>query len=163
MSYWLVQVIQPLNASTLPPPVLATLRGLLPQLGASFLQSLSSFQLLELLTQPGLPTYPPAQVDNSIKKQHAVQNLLLDIYVYFLYHINFLLAGFSASIKNFTRHQCKFNFPSSFFLSITNCLSSLSHVSMVTLSLAADHGHPVQTGADTPGPNPFSTGRSALV
>ncbi|XP_062327767.1 stereocilin [Osmerus eperlanus] len=78
MSYWLVQVIQPLNASTLPPPALATLKGLLPQLGASFLQSLSSFQLLELLTQPGLPTYPPAQAFQLLSKISQDTNLTMD-------------------------------------------------------------------------------------
>uniref|UniRef100_A0A3P8ZWY8 Stereocilin LRR domain-containing protein n=1 Tax=Esox lucius TaxID=8010 RepID=A0A3P8ZWY8_ESOLU len=55
-------VVRPLNASTLPPPALATLRGLLPQLGARFLLSLPSLQLLDLLTQPGLPSFSPAQV-----------------------------------------------------------------------------------------------------
>ncbi|XP_045075601.1 stereocilin [Coregonus clupeaformis] len=62
LSLWLVQAVQPLNAGTLPPPALATLRGLLPQLGASFLQSLPSLQLLDLLTQPGLPSFSPAQL-----------------------------------------------------------------------------------------------------
>lgn len=62
LSHWLVQAVRPLNASTLPPPALAALRGLLAQLGASFLQSLPSPQLLDLLTQPDLPSYSPAQV-----------------------------------------------------------------------------------------------------
>ncbi|XP_034143258.1 stereocilin [Esox lucius] len=62
LSLWLVQVVRPLNASTLPPPALATLRGLLPQLGARFLLSLPSLQLLDLLTQPGLPSFSPAQL-----------------------------------------------------------------------------------------------------
>ncbi|XP_036837670.1 stereocilin [Oncorhynchus mykiss] len=56
------KAVRPLNASTLPPPALATLRGLLPQLGSSFLQSLPSLQLLDLLTQPGLPSFSPAQL-----------------------------------------------------------------------------------------------------
>ncbi|XP_031685308.1 stereocilin [Oncorhynchus kisutch] len=60
------QAVRPLNASTLPPPALATLRGLLPQLGASFLQSLPSLQLLDLLTQPGLPSFSPAQLTMDI-------------------------------------------------------------------------------------------------
>ncbi|MBN3308953.1 STRC protein, partial [Amia calva] len=62
LSHWLLQALQSLNASTLTPVELPPLRGLLPQLGASFLQPLSPSQVLHLLAQPGVPSFPPAQV-----------------------------------------------------------------------------------------------------
>uniref|UniRef100_A0A3Q3IMP4 Stereocilin LRR domain-containing protein n=1 Tax=Monopterus albus TaxID=43700 RepID=A0A3Q3IMP4_MONAL len=53
---------QTLNVSSMAPLELSALSGLLPQLGASFLLSLPSQQLLEVLSQPGLHRYSPAQV-----------------------------------------------------------------------------------------------------
>ena len=62
LSHWLDLALGSLNASALAPAVLASLQGLLPQLGAEFLMPLSSAELLQLLTQPQIPTYSPAQV-----------------------------------------------------------------------------------------------------
>ncbi|XP_068173270.1 stereocilin [Antennarius striatus] len=61
LSSWLIPTIQNLNISTIAPPELSALTSLLPQLGASFLLSLPSQQVLEVLSQPGLHTYSPAQ------------------------------------------------------------------------------------------------------
>ncbi|XP_068612610.1 stereocilin [Brachionichthys hirsutus] len=60
LSSWLIPTIENLNISTVA-PALSVLSSLLPQLGASFLLPLPSQQLLEILSQPGLHTYPPAQ------------------------------------------------------------------------------------------------------
>lgn len=62
LSSWLIPAVQNLNVSSMAPPELSALTGLLPQLGASFLLSLPSQQLLEILSQPGLHRYSPAQV-----------------------------------------------------------------------------------------------------
>lgn len=62
LSSWLIPAVQNLNVSTMAPPELSALGGLLPQLGASFLLSLPSQQLLEILSQPGLHRYSPSQV-----------------------------------------------------------------------------------------------------
>ncbi|XP_008292192.1 stereocilin [Stegastes partitus] len=62
LSDWLIPTVQTLNASSMASPELSALSGLLPQLGASFLMSLPSQQLLEVLSQPGLRRYSPAQV-----------------------------------------------------------------------------------------------------
>lgn len=62
LSAWLIPAVQTLNVSSMTPPELSALSGLLPQLGASFLLSLPSHQLLDILSQPGLHRYTPAQV-----------------------------------------------------------------------------------------------------
>ncbi|TSL68171.1 Stereocilin [Bagarius yarrelli] len=62
ISHWLALTLKPLNASVLSSPALASLHGILPQLGASFLQSLSSKDLLKLFSQPDIPTFPPSQI-----------------------------------------------------------------------------------------------------
>ncbi|KAK0150058.1 Stereocilin [Merluccius polli] len=62
LSTWLLPAVEALDASSMSSAELSALSGLLPQLGASFLQSLSTKQLLELLTRPGLPSYLPAQL-----------------------------------------------------------------------------------------------------
>uniref|UniRef100_A0A3P8T5S2 Stereocilin n=1 Tax=Amphiprion percula TaxID=161767 RepID=A0A3P8T5S2_AMPPE len=61
LSSWLVPAVQSLNVSSMNSPELSALSGLLPQLGASFLMSLPSQQLLEVLSQPGLHRFSPAQ------------------------------------------------------------------------------------------------------
>ncbi|XP_024275150.2 stereocilin-like [Oncorhynchus tshawytscha] len=94
LSLWLVQAVRPLNASTLPPPALATLRGLLPQLGAPFLQSLPSLQLLDLLTQPGLPSFSPAQAFQILSKISQDTNLTMDT----LCRLKPLLPGLSPAV-----------------------------------------------------------------
>ncbi|KAJ8412974.1 hypothetical protein AAFF_G00105560 [Aldrovandia affinis] len=62
LSHWLLMALRPLNASGLSPPALASLRGLLPHLGASFLQPFPFEQVLSLLSQPDLPRYHPAEL-----------------------------------------------------------------------------------------------------
>lgn len=57
---WVAPAVE--NVSTMDPLQLAALGGLLPQLGAPFLLSLPSQLLLELLSQPGITRYSPAQV-----------------------------------------------------------------------------------------------------
>ncbi|XP_051236397.1 stereocilin isoform X2 [Dicentrarchus labrax] len=62
LSSWLIPVVENVNVSSMAPPDLSALSGLLPQLGASFLLSLPSQQLLEILSQPGLLKYSSAQL-----------------------------------------------------------------------------------------------------
>lgn len=59
---WLVPAVE--NISTADPLQLSALSSLLPQLGAPFLLSLPSQLLLELLSQPGIHKYSPAQVSS---------------------------------------------------------------------------------------------------
>ncbi|XP_019126041.2 stereocilin [Larimichthys crocea] len=68
LSSWLIPAVQNLNVSSMAPPELSALTGLLPQLGASFLLSLPSQQLLEILSQPGLHRYSPAQAFQMLSK-----------------------------------------------------------------------------------------------
>lgn len=62
LSAWLIPAVQTLNITSMTPPELTALSALLPQLGASFLLSLPSEQLLDIVSQPGLHRYSPAQV-----------------------------------------------------------------------------------------------------
>nr|XP_057945778.1 stereocilin isoform X2 [Doryrhamphus excisus] len=68
LSSWLIPAVQTLNASSMTPVELTGLSTLLPQLGASFLLSLPSQQLLELLSQPGIHRYSPAQAFGILSK-----------------------------------------------------------------------------------------------
>ncbi|XP_037401351.1 stereocilin [Pygocentrus nattereri] len=68
LSHWLGLTFKSLNTSVLSSSELASLHGVLPQLGASFLQTLSSSELLELLSLPGIPTFPPAQAFQILSK-----------------------------------------------------------------------------------------------
>uniref|UniRef100_A0A3P8V8D0 Stereocilin n=1 Tax=Cynoglossus semilaevis TaxID=244447 RepID=A0A3P8V8D0_CYNSE len=64
LSSWLIPAVKTVNISSLSPPSLPGLQGLtdlLPQLGSPVLLSLPSQQMMELLSQPGLHRYPPAQ------------------------------------------------------------------------------------------------------
>ncbi|KAI4889518.1 hypothetical protein NFI96_000090 [Prochilodus magdalenae] len=61
LSHWLGLTSRTLNTSIWSSSELAALHGVLPQLGASFFQTLSSSELLELFSIPGIPTFPPAQ------------------------------------------------------------------------------------------------------
>ncbi|XP_016403898.1 stereocilin-like [Sinocyclocheilus rhinocerous] len=61
LSHWLGTALKSLNASILSTSAMASLHGMLPQMGASFLEPLSSNELLDLVTLPGMPTFPPAQ------------------------------------------------------------------------------------------------------
>lgn len=66
LSTWLIPAVQALNVSSTAPSDLSALSGLLPQLGASFLLSLPSQQLIQVLSQPGLSPYTPAQVSGEV-------------------------------------------------------------------------------------------------
>ncbi|XP_029282086.1 LOW QUALITY PROTEIN: stereocilin [Cottoperca gobio] len=68
LSSWLIPAVESLNISSMAPPELSGLSGLFPQLGASFLLSLPSQQLLEILSQPGLHRYSPAQAFQMLSK-----------------------------------------------------------------------------------------------
>ncbi|XP_074522914.1 stereocilin isoform X2 [Halichoeres trimaculatus] len=68
MSSQLIQAVQNMNMSSSSPSELSALSDLLSQLGASFLLSLPSQQLLEVLTQPGLHRYSPAQAFQMLSK-----------------------------------------------------------------------------------------------
>ncbi|KAG7468151.1 hypothetical protein MATL_G00139840 [Megalops atlanticus] len=78
LSHWLVLAVRDLNSSALSSPALTSLRGLLPQLGASFLQPLPSSQVLDLLSQPGLSRYPPAQAFQVLSRITQHTNLSMD-------------------------------------------------------------------------------------
>ena len=58
----LLPAVDAQDSSLLSREELSALSGLLPRLGASFLEPLPTPRLLELLTAPGVPSYPPAQV-----------------------------------------------------------------------------------------------------
>ncbi|KAI5609751.1 stereocilin-like [Silurus asotus] len=75
ISHWLALALKPLNASSLSSVALEMLHGVLPQLGASFLQSLSSNYLLELFSQPDIPTFPPAQAFQILSKIFRETNI----------------------------------------------------------------------------------------
>lgn len=62
LSHWLGTALKSLNASILSASAMASLHGMLPEMGATFLDPLSSNELLDLVTLPGMPTFPPAQV-----------------------------------------------------------------------------------------------------
>ncbi|XP_061102858.1 stereocilin [Conger conger] len=78
LSHWLLQALRPLNGSALSSPALRTLRGLLPHLGASFLQEFPTPQVLDLLSQPGMPRYPPAQAFQILSSLTQHTNLSMD-------------------------------------------------------------------------------------
>ncbi|XP_044213565.1 stereocilin [Thunnus albacares] len=78
LSSWLIPAIQSLNASSMAPPELFALSGLLPQLGAPFLLSLPSQQLLEVLSQPGLHRFSPAQAFQMLSKILKDTNLTME-------------------------------------------------------------------------------------
>ncbi|XP_069030487.1 stereocilin [Embiotoca jacksoni] len=78
MSSWLIPAVQSLNASNMASPQLSALSGLLPQLGASFLLSLPTQHLVEILAQPGLHRYSPAQAFQILSKISKDTNLTLE-------------------------------------------------------------------------------------
>ncbi|XP_018618690.2 stereocilin [Scleropages formosus] len=94
LSHWVALAVRPLNVSALPSPALTSLRGLLPRLGASFLQPFATPQLLDVLTQPGLPSYSPAQAFRILTKLTQDSNLRLDT----LCRLQPLLPGLSPSV-----------------------------------------------------------------
>ncbi|KAJ0056160.1 hypothetical protein NL108_003445, partial [Boleophthalmus pectinirostris] len=61
LSSWLVPAVQSLNVSSMALQDLFALSGVLPELGASFLLSLPSEELIDVLSQPGIPQFSPAQ------------------------------------------------------------------------------------------------------
>ncbi|XP_054626761.1 stereocilin [Dunckerocampus dactyliophorus] len=78
LSSWLIPAVQTLNASSMAPGDLTGLSALLPQLGASFLLSLPSQQLLELLSQPGIHRYSPAQAFGILSRISKDTNLTVE-------------------------------------------------------------------------------------
>ncbi|XP_073692811.1 stereocilin-like [Garra rufa] len=68
LSHWLGTALKSLNASILSASAMASLQGMLPQMGASFLEPLSLNELLELVTLAGMPTFPPAQAFQILNK-----------------------------------------------------------------------------------------------
>ncbi|KAI1889762.1 hypothetical protein AGOR_G00166270 [Albula goreensis] len=78
LSHWLLLALRSVNGSTLPPPALRSLHGLLPHLGASFLQSFPFSQVLDLLSQSDLPRYPPAQAFQILSSITKHTNLSMD-------------------------------------------------------------------------------------
>ncbi|XP_058855169.1 stereocilin-like [Acipenser ruthenus] len=77
LSHWLLLALRPLNASVLTTPELASLHGILPQLGASFLQSLPTPRLLDVLADPDLADFPPAQAFQLLTE--IIQNTNLSV------------------------------------------------------------------------------------
>ncbi|XP_048886623.1 stereocilin isoform X2 [Brienomyrus brachyistius] len=94
LAHWLALAVRHLDASSLSPPELSALRGLLPRLGASFLQPFPAPRLLQILSQPGLPSYPPAQAFRILTKLTQEVNLRLGE----LCRLQPLLKGLSPSV-----------------------------------------------------------------
>ncbi|XP_033838654.2 stereocilin [Periophthalmus magnuspinnatus] len=68
LSSWLVPAVQSLNVSSMALQDLFALSGVLPELGASFLLSLPSEELIDVLSQPVIPQYSPAQAFQILSK-----------------------------------------------------------------------------------------------
>ncbi|XP_078113836.1 LOW QUALITY PROTEIN: stereocilin [Sander vitreus] len=94
LSSWLIPATETLNVSSMAPAELSALSGLLPQLGASFLLSLPSQQLLEILSQPGLHRYSPAQAFQILSNISKDANLTMDK----LCRLKPLLSGLSSAV-----------------------------------------------------------------
>ncbi|XP_047437005.1 stereocilin [Mugil cephalus] len=94
LSSWLIPAVQTMNVSSMASPELSALSGLLPQLGASFLLSVPTQQLLEVLSQPGLPRYPPAQAFQLLSKISKDTNLTMEE----LCRLKPLLSGLSPAV-----------------------------------------------------------------
>ncbi|KAL7406680.1 hypothetical protein ABVT39_024498 [Epinephelus coioides] len=94
LSSWLIPAVESLNVSNITPTEMSALSGLLPQLGASFLLSLSSQQLLEILSQPGLHRYSPAQAFQMLSKISEDSTLTMEK----LCRLKPLLAGLSPAV-----------------------------------------------------------------
>ncbi|KAG2470652.1 STRC protein, partial [Polypterus senegalus] len=58
----LLQAVKSVNASELTSSQLASLRGILPQLGISFLNHVSMTRITDILAKPGLTDFSPAQI-----------------------------------------------------------------------------------------------------
>ncbi|XP_077084041.1 stereocilin isoform X1 [Siphateles boraxobius] len=68
LSHWLGMALNSLNATILSASAMASLHGMLPQMGATFLEPLSSSELMDLVILPGMPTFPPAQAFQILNK-----------------------------------------------------------------------------------------------
>ncbi|XP_039628988.1 stereocilin [Polypterus senegalus] len=64
----LLQAVKSVNASELTSSQLASLRGILPQLGISFLNHVSMTRITDILAKPGLTDFSPAQAFLILKK-----------------------------------------------------------------------------------------------
>nr|XP_054588123.1 stereocilin [Nothobranchius furzeri] len=79
LSSWLIPAVSAkLNISSMASSDLSALGGLLPHLGTSFLLSLPSQQLQEILSEPGLHRYSPAQAFQILSKITENSNLTVD-------------------------------------------------------------------------------------
>ncbi|XP_072237407.1 stereocilin [Leuresthes tenuis] len=78
LSSWLIPAVKTLNISSMASTELSALSSLLPQLGSSILLSLPLQQLLEVLSQPGLHRYSPAQAFQMLSKISKDANLTMD-------------------------------------------------------------------------------------
>ncbi|XP_059202385.1 stereocilin [Centropristis striata] len=94
LSSWLLPAVETLNVSSMAPPELSALSGLLPQLGASFLLSLPLKQLLEILSKPGLHRYTPAQAFQILSNISKDTNLTVEK----LCRLKPLLSGLSPAV-----------------------------------------------------------------
>ncbi|KAM9765262.1 stereocilin [Menidia menidia] len=94
LSSWLIPAVKTLNISSMTSAELSALSGLLPQLGASFLLSLPSPQLLEVLSQPGFHSYSPAQAFQILSKISKDANLTMEK----LCRLKPLLSGLSPAV-----------------------------------------------------------------
>ncbi|XP_015224475.1 PREDICTED: LOW QUALITY PROTEIN: stereocilin-like, partial [Cyprinodon variegatus] len=98
LSSWLIPAVSTsLNISSMTSAELSALSGLLPQLGASFLLSLPSQRLLEILSKPGIHRYSPAQAFQVLSKITKDSNLTVEN----LCRLKPLLSGlFPAVLRN---------------------------------------------------------------
>uniref|UniRef100_A0A087YJL5 Stereocilin n=1 Tax=Poecilia formosa TaxID=48698 RepID=A0A087YJL5_POEFO len=78
VSCTLLEPLAALNISSMTSSELSALSGLLPQLGASFLLSLTSQRLLEILSEPGFHTFSPAQAFQILSKITKDGNLSVE-------------------------------------------------------------------------------------
>lgn len=115
LSSWLIPAVKTVNISSLSPPSLPGLQGLtdlLPQLGSPVLLSLPSQQMMELLSQPGLHRYPPAQVAIFLFKLFDQKCWHFLFYLYKDIRLQNVFLGLFDSIFFFFRHfKCYPNSP----------------------------------------------------
>uniref|UniRef100_A0AAQ4R0K3 Stereocilin n=1 Tax=Gasterosteus aculeatus aculeatus TaxID=481459 RepID=A0AAQ4R0K3_GASAC len=94
LSSWLIPAVENLNVSSMTPHELSTLSGLFPQLGASFLLSLPSQLLIQILSQSASQRYPPAQAFQMLSKISKDTSLTVET----LCRLKSLLSGLSSAV-----------------------------------------------------------------
>ncbi|KAM8894922.1 stereocilin isoform 3-T3 [Spinachia spinachia] len=93
LASWLIPAVETLNVSSMTPHELFALSGLFPQLGASFLLSIPSQLLVEILSQPGSQRHPPAQAFQMLAKISKDTSLTVET----LCRLKSLLSGLSSA------------------------------------------------------------------